>query len=116
MSTTDHNKTLVILYVAIGAFYSCGLLAAPWIIERNFRRSEQIPFAILIFGLVAVIALLFFLSAIYMHRRKPIGRTLALWAAPITLFAFWPVGIYAWWFMHSDGGKALYGIAASDSQ
>lgn len=110
MSTKDHNKTLVMLYAAIGAFYSCGIIAAPWIIERNFKRPEQIPSAILIFGLVALIAILFFSSAVYMHRRKRIGRTLALIATPITLFAFWPVGIYAWWFMHSEAAKSLYGI------
>ena len=98
------------LYGAIGASYSCFIVAAPWIIEKNFRRVEQIPTAILVFGLVLLIALLFWVAAFYMHRRKPIGRTLALCAAPITLFAFWPVGIYAWWFMHSGGGKALYGV------
>jgi hypothetical protein len=115
MSTKDHNKTLVILYAAIGAFYSCGILAAPWIIERNFRKPEQIPSAILIFSAVAGIAILFLSSAVYMHRRRRIGRTLALIATPITLFAFWPVGIYAWWFMHSSGGKALYGIREDNS-
>jgi len=110
MSTKDHNKTLVMLYAAIGTFYSCGILASPWIIEKNFKRPEQVPSAILVFGLVFLIALFFWLSAIYMHRRKRIGRTLALLAAPITFFAFWPVGIYAWWFMHSEGGKSLYGV------
>lgn len=115
MSTKDHNKTLVMLYAAIGGFYSFGIIAAPWIIERNFRRPEQIPTAIVIFGLVALIAVLFWLAAIYMHRRKRIGRTLALIATPITLFAFWPVGIYAWWFMHSGGGKSLYGITEDGS-
>jgi hypothetical protein len=110
MSTKDHNNTLVMLYAAIACFYSFGILAAPWIIEKNFRRPEQIPSAIVVFGLVFLIALLFWLAAINMKRRKPIGRTLALVAAPITLFAFWPVGVYAWWFMHSDGGKRMYGI------
>ena len=110
MSTKDHNNTLVMLYAAIACFYSCGIIAAPWIIEKNFRRPEQIPTAIVVFGLVFLIALLFWLSAINMHRRKPLGRTLALFAAPITLFAFWPVGVYAWWFMHSDGGKKMYRI------
>jgi hypothetical protein len=110
MSAKDHNETLAMLYAAIAAFYSCGIVAAPWIIEKNFRRAEQIPTAILVFGAVLMIALLFWSAAIYLHRRKSIGRTLALVAAPITMFAFWPVGIYAWWFMHSYGGKALYGI------
>lgn len=110
MSAKDHNETLVMLYAAIAAFYSCGIVAAPWIIEKNFRTPEQIPTAILVFGAVSIIAILFWSAAIYMHRRKSIGRTLALIAAPITMFAFWPVGIYAWWFMHSHDGKALYGI------
>ena len=110
MSAKDHNKTLAMLYAAIAAFYTCGIVAAPWIIEKNFRRPEQIPTAILVFGTVSLIALLFWSAAIHIHRRKSIGRTLALIAAPITMFAFWPIGIYAWWFFHSYGGKALYGI------
>ena len=110
MSAKDHNETLAMLYAAIAAFYTCGIVAAPWIIEKNFRRPEQIPTAILVFGAVSLIALLFWSAAIQIHRRKSIGRTLALIAAPITMFAFWPVGIYAWWFMHSHDGKALYGI------
>jgi hypothetical protein len=65
---------------------------SPWIIEKNFRRPEQIPTAILVFGAVSLIALLFWSAAIHMHRRKSIGRTLALIAAPITMFAFWPIG------------------------
>ena len=110
MSAKDHNETLAMLYAAIASFYTCGIVAAPWIIEKNFRRPEQIPTAMLVFGAVSLIALLFWSAAIHMHGRKSIGRTLALIAAPITMFAFWPVGIYAWWFMHSHGGKALYGI------
>ena len=110
MSAKDHNETLAMLYAAVAAFYTCGIVAAPWIIEKNFRRPEQIPTAILVFGAVSLIALLFWSAAIQIHRRKSIGRTLALIAAPITMFAFWSVGIYAWWFMHSYGGKALYGI------
>jgi len=35
MSTKDHNNTLVMLYAAIACFYSFGILAAPWIIEKN---------------------------------------------------------------------------------
>ena len=116
MSTKDHNKTLVMLYAAIGSFYSCGIIAAPWIIEKTLEGRKQIPSAILVFGLVFLIALLFWLSAIYMHRRKRIGRTLALIAAPITLFAFWPIGLYSWWFMHSEGGKALYGVKEDDTR
>jgi hypothetical protein len=110
ISAKDHNETLAMLYAAIATFYTCGIIGAPWIIEKNFRRPEQIPTAILVFGAVSIIAVLFWLAAIFMYRRKSLGRTLALIAAPITIFAFWSVGICAWWFMHSHGGKALYGI------
>lgn len=115
MSTQDHNKTLVMLHSAVGAFYTCGLIASPWIIAQNFRRPGQIPSAIAVFGIVFLIALLFWSSAILMHRRKRMGRTLALIAAPFTLFGFWPVAIYTWWFMHSEGAKSLYGIGVEES-
>jgi hypothetical protein len=115
MSTQDHNKTLVMLHAAIGTFYTCGLIASPWIIAQNFRRPGQIPSAVAVFGIVFLIALLFWSAAISMYRRKPVGRRLALIAAPFTLFGFWPIGIYTWWFMHSDGGKSLYGVKADFS-
>src|SRR5258708_2451505 len=98
------------LHSAIGGFYSLGLIASPWIIAQNFRRPGQIPSAIAVFGIVFLLALLFISAAILMHRRKPLGRTLALIAAPFSLFSFWPVAIYTWWFMHSDGAKSMYGV------
>jgi ABC-type phosphate transport system auxiliary subunit len=74
MSTKDHNKTLVMLYAAIGSFYSCGIIAAPWIIEKNFRRPGQIPSAMAVFGIVFLIALLFWSSAILYASAKAYGK------------------------------------------
>ena len=93
MSAQDHNKTSVMLHSAIGAFYTFGLIASPWIIARNFRRPGQIPSAIAVFGIVFLLALLFIPGAILMYRRKRMGRTLALIAAPFSLFGFWPVAV-----------------------
>jgi hypothetical protein len=107
MSTQDHNKTLVMLHSAIGAFYTCGLIASPWIIAQNFSRPGQIPSAIAVFGIVFLLALLFLSAAILMYRRKRMGRTLALIATPFSLFGFWPVAVYTWWFMHTDGAKSV---------
>jgi hypothetical protein len=76
MSAQDHNKTLVMLHSAIGAFYTLGLIASPWIIAQNFRRPGQIPSAVAVFGLVFLIALLFWSTAILMHRRRALGRKL----------------------------------------
>ena len=73
MSPQDHNKTLVILHAALGAFFTLGLLASPWIIAQNFRQREKIPLAVVIFGVVFVLALLFWATAIAMYRRKTRG-------------------------------------------
>lgn len=110
MSTEDHNKTLSILHATIGAFYTLGLVASPWIIAQNFWRREQIPTAIAIFGFVFLMAVLFWSTAIAMRRRKPWGRKLALISVVGTIPIFGLVGIYTWWFMHSDGAKQIYGV------
>jgi hypothetical protein len=110
MSPRDHNKTLAILHSAIGAFYTLGLVASPWIIAQNFRRQEQIPTAVLIFGVVFLLALLFWSTAIAIRQRKPWGRRLALISVFATLPIFGLVGIYTWWFMHSAGAKQMYGV------
>ena len=114
MSPQDHNKTLVILHAAIAAFFTIGLLASPWIIAQNFRTREQIPLAFLIFGVVFVLALLFWSTAIAMYRRKPVGRKLAMISAIAVLPIVWPVGVYSWWFIHSTGGSRLYGVIDSN--
>jgi hypothetical protein len=67
MSTEDHNKTLVILHVPTAVFFSAGLFGSPWIIAKNFRHTEQIPTAILVFGIVFIMAVLFWSTAITMY-------------------------------------------------
>jgi hypothetical protein len=113
MSPQDHNKTLVILHGAIGAFFTLGLLASPWIISQNFKHREQIPVALLVFGIVFGMATLFWATAIAMYRGKRVGRRLALISAVAGLPLAWPIGVYSWWFMHSEGAKRLYGLTSS---
>lgn len=110
MSIKDHNNTVAGIHLAVGSFFAFWLLASPWIIAQNFRRAEQIPQAVLIFGIVAAIAALMFSTAIAMHRRKPIGRTLALYSAALLTIFLWPAGIYTWWFVHTKGAKELYEV------
>jgi uncharacterized membrane protein len=112
MSTEDHNKTLVILHVATAVIFSAGLVGSPWIIAKNFRHTDQMPTAVLVFGIVSVMAVLFWSTAIMMYLRKPVGRKLALIAAVASFPIFGALGIYSWWFMHSEGAKRMYGIAA----
>ena len=110
MTTEDHNKTLVLLHGSLGALFALGLVASPWIIAKNFRSHEQILTAIVVFGVVFLMTLLFWSTAIAMYRRKPLGRKLALVAAVASFPIGGYVGIYTWWFMHSDGAKRMYGV------
>jgi hypothetical protein len=36
---------------------------------------------------------------------------LALISAVAVLPIVWPIGVYSWWFMHSEAAKRMYGIA-----
>lgn len=110
MSPQDHNKTLVILHSAIGLFFTIGLLSSPWIIAYNVKHRDQIPIMIVVLGIVFLMSLLFWSTAIGMYRRKPVGRKLALIAAVVALPIIWPLGVYTWWFMHSEGAKQMYGV------
>jgi hypothetical protein len=110
MTAQDHNKTLVVLMSAFAAFFTLGLVASPWIIAKNFNDGDKILFAIVIFGIVFLMALLLWATAVAMYRRKPLGRKLALLSAVLVLPVFWPIGVYAWWFMHSEGAKQIYGV------
>jgi hypothetical protein len=110
VTAQDHNKTLVILHAGLGLFFTLGLIAAPWIIAQNFRRPDKILFAVIVFGVVFLVAILFWSTAIAMYRRKPIGRKLSLIASVVAIPMIWPVGVYTWWFMHSDAAKRIYGV------
>jgi hypothetical protein len=106
VSTKDHNETLAGIHLAIGVFLVLGLFVSPWVIGHR-RQIETI-------ALIAVVllpaALLMISAAFTIHRKKPLGRELALWAAPLLFMICWPVAIYSWWFMHSEGAKQMYGV------
>lgn len=108
MSPVDHNKTLVLLYSLLSAIFALPLLASPWIIAKNMRRPEQLPLTATIFCIVVFLFLLFLSTALTMYRRQALGRKLALVSAVLTLPLCWPLGLYTWWFMHSNGGKKIY--------
>ena len=110
MTAQDHNKTLSILHSALGAFFTFGLIASPWIIAYNVKHRDQIPIMIVVLGIFLFMSLLFWSTAIGMYRRKPLGRKLALIAAVAALPIIWPLGVYTWWFMHSEGAKQMYGV------
>lgn len=106
MSTKDHNETLAGIHLAIGMFLVLGLFVSPWVIGHR-RQIETI-------ALIAVVllpaALLMIPAAFTIHRKKPVGRKLALWSVVVLFVIFWPAAIYSWWFMHSEGAKQMYGV------
>jgi len=112
MTPVDHNKTLVLLYSLLSAVFAIPLVASPWIIAKNMRRPEQLPLSAAIFCIVIFLFVLFLSTALTLHRRRALGRKLALASAVLTLPLCWPLGVYTWWFMHTEGGKKMYRTAA----
>ncbi len=116
MSPSDHNKTLALIYFLLGGFFTLPLVASPLIIATsvdNFpspRREGQIIVAVASFCLVLFIALLFYSTAITLYRRRPSGRKLGMVVAVLFLPFCPPIAAYTWWFLHSEGGKKLYGV------
>lgn len=119
MSPQDHNKTLALIYSLLGGFFTLPLLASPWIIAKNVdrypspRRDDQVLIAVVVFCVVLFLAALFVSTAISLYRRRHGGRKLALVSAVCLLPLLPPAAAYTWWFIHSEGGKRMYG--ASDA-
>ena len=115
MSPADHNKTLVVLYSLVSGFFTLPLLIAPLILlvspsllAKNLKSSDEVLIAIVVYCLVVVLALLFPITGYCLYKRKSVGRSLALISSVALLPICWPLGVYTWWFLHSDGGKAMY--------
>jgi len=94
VTAQDHNKTLMILHEGLGLFFTLGLIAAPWIIAQNFKRPDKILFAVIAFGVVFLVAVLFWSTAIAMYRRMPIGSNVSLIASVVAIPMVWPIGVH----------------------
>jgi hypothetical protein len=115
MTPQDHNKTLVVIHSLVGGFFTLPLLASPWIISRNVdsypspRRDGQVVIAVVAFCVVLFLALIFLSTAVGLYRRRTWGRKLAFVTSALMLV--WPpAAAYIWWFIHSEGGKRMYGV------
>lgn len=119
MTPHDHSKTLGIIYGFLG-----GLLALAALVElvrvitlerelERIRTSMELKVMIPV-GLLLMAFLLF--TAFGLLRRRRWGRILALISTVLFVWLF-PLGtalaIYAWWFLHSEGGKRLYSKQSS---
>jgi O-antigen/teichoic acid export membrane protein len=115
MTPRDHNKTLVLIYLLLAGFFTLPLVASPWIIAKNIdkytspRGGDQVLITISLAAVVIILATLFWSTALGLYRRKSWGRKVALVSAVISFFLVPPLAAYAWWFLHSDGAKGIYG-------
>jgi hypothetical protein len=57
---------------------------------------------------VLLLALIFPATGYCLYKRKPVGRRFALISAVVLLPLFWPLGVYTWWFLHSESGRKMY--------
>lgn len=116
MSPKDHNKALVILFSLVAIFPTLLVCASPWIIAHNVsrtpspRRDEQILIATITTAIFVSLVLLLWTTVLGLYKRKLWGRRLALCACLPLLFYCPPIAVYAWWFLHSIGGKRLYAV------
>jgi glycerol uptake facilitator-like aquaporin len=111
VSTKDHNEAVAGIHLSLGGFLVLTLVIGPFLLKRDLgRHPDQIPIFVIVFVVLLALAVLLISTALAMNKKKPVGRKLALWAAPFLFLMFWPGGIYSWWFLHSDGAKQMYGV------
>jgi chromate transport protein ChrA len=117
MRPRDHNKTLAVLNAVLGSYCVLPLLASPWILAKSIdaypspRRADQITIAVVVCTLLVIFGALFLSTAYGLWRRRRWARWVAFASAFVQLFVFPFVAVYIWWFMHSEGGRLLYGGA-----
>lgn len=115
MTPQDHNKTVVIIYSFVG-FLLAG--TAIVLLVRDLRQKD---WALAIykdeFFIASAVLSTCLLATVYgMLKHRRWGRVLALIT---TIFYIWffplgtLLGVYIWWFLHSDGAKHLYSRPSS---
>ena len=106
---------LIVVYIGMGGVF----MAAAERQEEQFVGGIFIVLGIVIALIVFAFAALDFFAAFKIGKVKPIGRTLGIVIAILSLFSFplgTALGAYALWFFFGDQGKALYNIDGTGSR
>lgn len=115
MSPSDHNKTLVLIHSLVGGLFTLPLMASPWIIAKNVdsypspRRDSQVIITVVALCVVFSLVFIFLSTAVGLYKRKAWGRKLAF-VTSVLMLVWPPAAAYIWWFIHSEGGKRMYGV------
>src|SRR5258708_29430768 len=100
MSTKDHNEAVAGIHLSLGGFLVLTMVIAPFLLKRDLgRHFEQISVIVIVFVVLIALTVLLISTALTMNKKKPVGRKLALWAAPFLFLIFWPGGIYSRCFL-----------------
>jgi hypothetical protein len=114
MTPQDHNRTLGIIYGFMGGILTLAALVELvriMIIEKELTRIQSDSLLQLLIAIALPLMIFLYLIAYGLFRRRRWARIAALISSGLFVWLF-PLGtalaIYAWSFMHSEGGKSLY--------
>jgi len=127
MTPQEHNRLISILFhvqggiqVLVGLFFAVVYIGMGGVFVAIGEQQEQqfIGGIFLVVGIVAAVivfafAALDFYAAFKIGRMQPIGRTLGIVVAILSVLNFplgTALGAYALWFFFGDQGKVLYNI------
>lgn len=121
MTAQDHNKTLGIIYSLIGGasslFFIWGPLSLIFGKQRGFSLDDGLNRFLLVMWLILLLfSLLTLTTAVGMFKKKAWARKTAMLVAVLVVWWFplgTALGVYTWWFLHSEGSKQLYSISSS---
>ena len=105
---------LVVVYIGMGGVF----IAAADRQEQQFVGGIFVVVGIVTAVIVFAFAALDFYAAFKIGRLEPIGRTLGIVVAILSIMSFplgTALGAYALWFFFGDLGKALYNIDGAGS-
>jgi hypothetical protein len=100
---------MVVIYAGMGSYFMLGVHGE----EGQFVGGIMIAAGILIALIVLAFAALDFYAGYKVGKIQPIGRTLGIVVACLSILSFplgTALGAYALWFFFGDQGKALYNI------
>jgi hypothetical protein len=121
MTSHDHNKTLGIIYSLIGGasalFFIWGPLSLIFGKQKGFSLDDGLNRFLLVMWLILMLfAFLTLSTAVGMFKRRAWARKIAMLVAVLIVWWFplgTALGVYTWWFLHSEGSKQLYSSSST---
>jgi polyferredoxin len=115
MTAHDHNKTLGSIFGLLSILLATILTA---VLGQSLLKGKVVPGTIMqdpflckAVPIGLTLSLFLFAASFGLLKRRRWGRSLSLLISSMFIF-FYPLGtmlsVYAWWFLHSEGGKQLY--------